>query len=564
MNRMYVRFMKPHKPSPRDEALGALAAAADDLAQRIGAAATVHRSDRHTDELQAAATLLTAVDRLTAAIIAVLQAADHHQVIAEHGVTRDTWLRAIAGRTGSDAGMLLAAAERLADMPAVTAWFQQGALSWGAVRQIVASTRNLTAAQRAWVDATLADHEADVSRLDGDQVAAAVDGLAAQARPDLQRGREKNALSRRWLSIQPRLDGTADIHGTLDPETAAAALAAFTTTPTDHQGGDGGRGNESSDGDGMSDGDRARAAKRRTNVDVFGDLCRQRVTRNGPPQHADADAEHIDVDHDDDAENAAHQAQQSTGAADDRGADSTDSGTAPGDAADVPADARPSDSRINGGSCKWCGSAPSIARPAFLVVADLAARLLWATDRGPVELTPAAAQRLACDAALRVVITDDTQILGVSAAHPKVSATLRAALVVRDNGCRFPGCSQPPDRCDNHHVVPVIDNGPTVLENLALVCRDHHHAIHDSGWQVGLDVDGVMTFTRRGVTLVTQPRVRQDLRPTSPPPKGAPRRRRPPPPDPEAGSEGSSGLEPEPAVCAGQPGGEQAPVLLPF
>lgn len=69
--------------------------------------------------------ILAAIDRLTAAVIGVLQSAYHHRVIVEHGLTRDTWLRAVAGRTGADAGMLLAAAERLADMPAVTAWFHQ-------------------------------------------------------------------------------------------------------------------------------------------------------------------------------------------------------------------------------------------------------------------------------------------------------------------------------------------------------------------------------------------------------------------------------------------------------
>ena len=93
--------------------------------------------------------------------------------------------------------------------------------------------------------------------------------------------------------------------------------------------------------------------------------------------------------------------------------------------------------------CGWCGSAPSTARPAFLIVADLSvfdaddptgsgtARLHWATGRAPVDLTRSAAQRLACDATLRVVVTDGHEVLGVTVAHPTVSATLRAALIVR-------------------------------------------------------------------------------------------------------------------------------------
>lgn len=195
--------MQNNQESP-DTTLDTVAADATDIAAR---AVSIADRRRDGDGLDAAATLLAAVDRLIAAVITVLQAAEHHQVIADHGLTRDTWLRAIARRAGADAGMLLAAAERLADMPVVTAWFHQGILSWGAVRQIVSSTRTLTAAQRGWVDRSLSDHDG-ADRLDGDQVAALVDGLVARARPDLHRDRHASALAGRWLSIQPRLDGT--------------------------------------------------------------------------------------------------------------------------------------------------------------------------------------------------------------------------------------------------------------------------------------------------------------------------------------------------------------------
>jgi hypothetical protein len=123
-----------------------------------------------------------------------------------------------------------------------------------------------------------------------------------------------------------------------------------------------------------------------------------------------------------------------------------------------------------------------------------------------------------------VVITDGATILGVTAAHPKLSATLRAALVVRDGGCRFPGCSQPAELCDAHHLVAVDAGGATTLANLALVCRDHHHAIDDGGWQATLDADATMTFGRRGVSRTSQPRGRQHPTPPQPPPAGRPRR----------------------------------------
>ncbi len=67
-------------------------------------------------------------------------------------------------------------------------------------------------------------------------------------------------------------------------------------------------------------------------------------------------------------------------------------------------------------------------------------------------------------------------------------------MTARDGGCRFPTCTQPADLCDVHHITPVAQDGPTCLANLALVCTDHHHAIHDADWQVTLHEDAA---TRR-------------------------------------------------------------------
>jgi hypothetical protein len=69
-------------PSPH-ETLNDLAATARDLAGRVDTAATRHRGDGDGDGLDAAATILAAIDRLTSAVITVLQASGHHDVIAE-------------------------------------------------------------------------------------------------------------------------------------------------------------------------------------------------------------------------------------------------------------------------------------------------------------------------------------------------------------------------------------------------------------------------------------------------------------------------------------------------
>jgi len=74
-----------------------------------------------------------------------------------------------------------------------------------------------------------------------------------------------------------------------------------------------------------------------------------------------------------------------------------------------------------------------------------------------------------------------TQPLEVGRATRVVSAAQRAALAVRDGGCRYPGCDRPPAWCDAHHLRHWLHGGATDLANLALLCRAHHRAVHEGG-----------------------------------------------------------------------------------
>ncbi len=51
-------------------------------------------------------------------------------------------------------------------------------------------------------------------------------------------------------------------------------------------------------------------------------------------------------------------------------------------------------------------------------------------------------------------------------------------------------------RCDAHHIEHWADGGPTSLENLVLLCRRHHRAVHDGGFEVTLLRDGTTIFIR--------------------------------------------------------------------
>lgn len=62
------------------------------------------------------------------------------------------------------------------------------------------------------------------------------------------------------------------------------------------------------------------------------------------------------------------------------------------------------------------------------------------------------------------------------------------ALIARDGGCI--GCGADPSRCEAHHVVWRRNQGATDIDNLALLCKHHHHLVHDKGWRVTSDAEG--------------------------------------------------------------------------
>jgi hypothetical protein len=99
---------------------------------------------------------------------------------------------------------------------------------------------------------------------------------------------------------------------------------------------------------------------------------------------------------------------------------------------------------------------------------------------GPVDRETA--RRMACDASIRrVVMAGRSEPLDVGRRTPVISPGLRRAVVIRDRGCRFPGCDRPHTWCDAHHVIHWADGGPTALANLVLLCRRHHRMIHQRG-----------------------------------------------------------------------------------
>jgi hypothetical protein len=102
-------------------------------------------------------------------------------------------------------------------------------------------------------------------------------------------------------------------------------------------------------------------------------------------------------------------------------------------------------------------------------------------------------QRLACDAS-RVLMRHDANgnITEVGVRTRTIPPSLRRALHHRDHGCRFPGCASRFGQ--GHHIRHWAHGGPTVLSNLTMLCRRHHRAIHEEGYQVERTADGELVF----------------------------------------------------------------------
>lgn len=95
-------------------------------------------------------------------------------------------------------------------------------------------------------------------------------------------------------------------------------------------------------------------------------------------------------------------------------------------------------------------------------------------------LGPDAVRRIACDASVvRVVLDPAGQPLDVGRRTRVVPSGIRTALTVRDRGCAYRGCDRGPQWTDAHHIRHWADGGSTSLDNLVLLRRHHHRAVHE-------------------------------------------------------------------------------------
>ena len=109
-------------------------------------------------------------------------------------------------------------------------------------------------------------------------------------------------------------------------------------------------------------------------------------------------------------------------------------------------------------------------------------------------VTAVTSRRIACDSSVVCIKEDENgEPLSIGRRSRSIPPPMRRALRARDKGCRFPGCTNK-RFVDGHHIQHWADGGKTSLDNLILLCRHHHHLVHEGGFACSKDKDGKITF----------------------------------------------------------------------
>jgi len=117
-----------------------------------------------------------------------------------------------------------------------------------------------------------------------------------------------------------------------------------------------------------------------------------------------------------------------------------------------------------------------------------------AENDGGKDIPRGTLSRLSCDCAVVASLNDASgKCLSIGRKTRVVPPALRKALVRRDHGCTFPGCSNH-RYVDAHHIVHWARGGETSVSNLTLLCRRHHRLVHEGGFEVKMSENGRPLF----------------------------------------------------------------------
>ncbi|MCP2031771.1 hypothetical protein L1277_001869 [Okibacterium sp. HSC-33S16] len=95
-------------------------------------------------------------------------------------------------------------------------------------------------------------------------------------------------------------------------------------------------------------------------------------------------------------------------------------------------------------------------------------------------------ERHICSNGTRTITVDgNNNPLDVGRDERTFTTKQRIGLAIRDGGCVFEDCTQPPSMTEAHHINEwASQNGLTDIADGILLCRDDHMLIHNNGWKI--------------------------------------------------------------------------------
>lgn len=126
-----------------------------------------------------------------------------------------------------------------------------------------------------------------------------------------------------------------------------------------------------------------------------------------------------------------------------------------------------------------------------------------ATDHLGTPLPDVIAQHITCDGLISPVLLENGVPISVGRSQRIVPDRTRRVVLLRDAGCRVPGCGAT-HHLEVHHIVHWSDGGTTDTWNLVSLCA-HHHRLHHAG-QLGISgdadaTDGLKITNAHGVDM---------------------------------------------------------------
>ncbi|MEO6506023.1 MAG: DUF222 domain-containing protein [Terrimesophilobacter sp.] len=107
----------------------------------------------------------------------------------------------------------------------------------------------------------------------------------------------------------------------------------------------------------------------------------------------------------------------------------------------------------------------------------------------PAPASATTAQRMVCMGATQTIFTTPTGgPLDLGRTRRLFDDRQHEALAIRDGGCVWPECGQPPAMTEAHHINEYDrDHGNTNIADGVCLCRFHHLTLHNNGWRITRD-----------------------------------------------------------------------------